>query len=138
MITATNKHTGEVVSLEADTYEKLIQAWQIAQEYAKVADRLKAQLKEVVPKFVEGRTSEPHNGFMFRISSIQRMNYDKAILRQQLDEDVLDLLLEPNKPKVDAYLKDNLESLGDASTIIRKAMVEVGRPYQVIKLEKLG
>lgn len=138
MITATNKHTGEVVELPTDNYEQVIQAWQIAQEYAKVADQLKNQLKKEVPKFVEnGNTSLPVNGFMFRISNVQRMNYDKAVLRRNLDEDVLDLLLEPSKPKVDAYLKEHLEELGSASTEIRNAMVEVGRPYEVIKLERV-
>lgn len=139
MIKATNKHTGEVVELEAETYEQVVQAWQVAQEYAKVADSLKDQLKKIVPNFVEnGSTSEPTNGYMFRISNVQRYNYDKAVLRQVFDEDTLDLFLEPNKPTIDRYLKEHLDELGDDSTVLRKNMVEVGRPYQVIKLERVA
>ena len=138
MITATNKHTGEVIILLADTPERLVEAWQIAQEYAKTAEALKDQLKRIVPKFVEnGSTSDPINGFMFRISNVQRMNYDKAKLREVLDEDTYDLLVKPDKPMIDKYLKENLESLGSASTELRQAMIPEGKPYEVIKLERL-
>lgn len=138
MIKATNKHTGEVIILLADTPERLVEAWQIAQEYAKTAEALKDQLKRIVPKFVEnGSTSDPINGFMFRISNVQRMNYDKAKLREVLDEDTYDLLVKPDKPMIDKYLKENLESLGSASTELRQAMIPEGKPYEVIKLERL-
>lgn len=138
MIKAINKHTGEVVILPADTPERLVEAWQIAQEYAKTAEALKDQLKKLVPKFVEnGSTSQPINGFIFRISNVQRMNYDKAKLREVLDEDTYDLLVKPDKPMIDKYLKENLESLGSASTELRQAMIPEGKPYEVIKLERL-
>ena len=137
-ILATNRSSGEVVSMEVATHKELINAWRIAQEYAKVSDSLKAQLKELVPTFVgEKGVSEPVDGYIFRISNIQRKTYDKAVLRQELDEDTLDLLLKPDKPAVDKFLKENLERLGESSTRIRKAMVDEGKPYQVIKLEKL-
>jgi hypothetical protein len=138
MVTATNKHTGEVVELPTDTPEDVVLGWQIAQEYAKTADTLKAQLKELVPGIVgERTTSDPINGFMFRISSIQRRTYDKSIMRQVLDEDTFDQLLKPDKTLVDKFLADNLETLGEASTRLRETMVEDGKPYQVIKLERL-
>lgn len=137
-ISATNRSSGEVLTMPANTQEEVMAAWRVAQEYSKFADSIKAQLKELVPKFVGDKgTSEPIDGYMFRVSHIQRMNYDKAILRQELDEDTLDLLLVPDKPAIDKYLTENLEQLGDASTRIRKGMVESGKPYQVIKLEKL-
>lgn len=136
---AINKHTGEVVELESDTPEQIVMAWQIAQEYAKTADKLKAQLKELVPKFVEnGNTSEPINGFIFRISNVQRKNYDKTVLRETLDADLYDLLVKPDKPAIDKYLKENLESLGEVSTQLRESMIEEGKPYEVIKLERLA
>ena len=50
MIKATNKHTGEVITLPADTPERLVEAWQIAQEYAKTAEALKDQLKSIILK----------------------------------------------------------------------------------------
>lgn len=138
MITATNKHTGEIIQLPVNTPEEVVRAWQIAQEYGKTAETLKTQLKSLVTKFVEDNgTSEPINGFMFRISNVQRMNYDKAKLREVLDEDVYDLMVKPDKPMIDKYLKENLESLGNASTELRQAMIPEGKPYEVIKLERL-
>lgn len=137
MVTATNKHTGEVVSLIVNNQEQLVQAWLIAQEYAKVSEKLKDQLKELVPKFVESSLSEPIDGYQFRISNIQRKNYDKTVMRDVLDADTFDLLLKPDKPAIDTYLKKNLETLGDVSTRLRETMIAEREPYQVIKLERL-
>lgn len=139
MITAVNKHTGEVVELEADTYEKLVQAWQIASEYEKVSKALKDQLKELVPTYISDKGTSPEfNGVMFRQSSVQRMNYDKSVLQEVIDDQgLLFEMLKPNKPFIDKYLKENLAELGDISTTLRKSMQPDGAPYTVIKLEKL-
>lgn len=141
-ITATNKATGEVVELSVDNPEEIVQAWQTAQEYektSKTSKTLKDQLKKLVPEFVGDRgTSEPIGNFQFRVSNIQRMNYDKAIMRYVFDADTFDLLLDPNKPAVDKYLKEHLDELGPDSTKLRETMIPVGNPYQVIKLERLS
>jgi hypothetical protein len=137
-VLATNKISGEVIELEVKDLASLIEAWRVAQEYAKTADKLKDQLKQLVPNFTDHTgQSEEYNGYKFRISNVQRMTYDKSKLRELLDEDTLDLFLEPNKTAIDNYLKENLEELGDISTEIRQSMVETGKPYEVIKLEKL-
>jgi len=140
MITATNKHTGEVVELPADTPAQIIQAWQIAQEYEKVSKALKDQLKEIVPSLVDDdkSLSEEYNGYAFRISNIQRMNYDKTTLFNVVkDQDLLNEMLQPDKAYIDKWLKDNVETSGELGTELRKSMVAVGKPYQVIKLERL-
>lgn len=138
-ITATNKATGEVIELPADTAEQIVEAWRVAQEYVKAADALKAQLKQLVPSLVGDRgVSEPIGNFQFRVSFVQRKNYDKAVMRQVLDADTFDLLLKPDKPAIDTFLKEHLEELGDASTALRQSMVDEGKPYEVIKLEKLS
>lgn len=137
-ITATNKATGEVVELDANTPEEIVTAWTIAQEYDKTAIALKDQLKKLVPAIVGNNgLSEQYGVYQFRVSSIQRMNYDKAVMREVLDEDTLDLFLKPDKPALDKYLKENLEVVGEGSTLLRNSMVADGKPYQVIKLEKV-
>ncbi len=138
-VTATNKATGELIELPVDTNEQIVEAWLVCQEYVKAAEILKAQLKEIVPDMVgTNGVSEPTNGCQFRVSTIQRMTYDKTVMREVLDPDVFDVLLKPDKPAVDKYLKENLTTLGEASTQLRKAMLPEGKPYQVIKLEKLS
>ncbi len=52
MITATNKATGEVVELPADTLDSIVSAWRIAQEYEKTAKALKDQLKKAVQQHI--------------------------------------------------------------------------------------
>lgn len=138
-ISATNKATGEVIELEANNPEQIVEAWRVAQEYDKAAAALKDQLKKLVPAIVGPRgVSDPVGNYQFRVSSIQRMTYDKAVMRDVLDPDTFDVLLKPDKPAVDRYLKENLEELGEASTILRQGMLPDGNPYQTIRLEKLS
>lgn len=138
MITATNEATGELIELKADTLPEIVEAWRIASEYDKAATSLKDQLKKLVPEFINDKgVSEEYKGYAFRSSGVQRWTYDKAILRQVFDEDQLDLFLKPVKKDVDDYLKQHLEELGEDSTKLRNAMIPDGKPYSVIKLEKL-
>jgi hypothetical protein len=137
-ISATNKATGEMIELDANTPEQIVDAWRVAQEYDKAAAALKDQLKKLVPNIIGPKgVSEPIGDYQFRVSAIQRMSYDTAVMRELLDPDVFDVLLKPDKPAVDRYIKENLEALGENSTKLRQAMVPDGNPFQVIKLEKL-
>ena len=138
-ITATNKATGEVIELPATNSREIVEAWRVAQEYEKAAASLKEQLKKLVPAIVtEKGVSEPIGNYQFRVSTVQRMTYDKAVMREVLDADTFDLLLKPDKTAVDTFLKENLEKLGAGSTALRSSMVPDGKPYQVIKLEKIS
>lgn len=138
-ITATNKATGEVIELPADTNDQIVEAWRIAQEYVKAATALKDQLKQLVPALVDARgVSEPIGNFQFRVIPVQRMTYDKSVMREVLDPDTFDVLLKPDKPAVDNFLKENLEKLGDASTKLRQSMLPDGKPFQQIRLEKIS
>ena len=138
MIKAINKATGEVIELDADTPEQIVEAWKIAQEYEKAAKSLKDQLKKIVPSLVndDGKSDEINNA-VFKINTIQRMTYDKSVVRQVLDEDVFDLMTKIDKTKLDNYIKDNLSELGDISTELRASLIPDGKPYQVIRLERL-
>ena len=138
LVKAINKATGEVVELPTQTPEQIVDAWKFAQEYEKTAKALKDQLKKLVPTIVPDiGTSEPIKGHIFRVSSIQRYTYDKSVLRESLDADTYDLFLKPDKPAIDRYIKENVETLGELSTRLRKSMLPDGNAYQVIKLEKL-
>lgn len=133
------KLTGEEIELEPKTEAEIFEAWRMCSEYIKAYTTLKDKLKPLVEQLISERgTSEPHDGYMFRMSHVQRMNYDKSVLRDVItDEDAFDMLLAVDKTAVDSYLKENLEALGEASTALRQSMVPVGKPYTVIKLEKL-
>jgi len=138
MIKAINKATGEIIELESKTPEQIVEAWKIAQEYEKVAKSLKDQLKKIVPTLVnDSGVSEEINKAVFKINTVQRMTYDKSVVRQVLDEDTYDLFTKIDKSGLDNYIKDNLNELGEASTELRASMIPDGNPYQVIKLEKL-
>lgn len=137
MIKSVNKLTGEEYDFAADTAEEMIASWSTINETIKALEKAKDQLKPLVEDIVNYKGVYEGDNYRFRISSVQRVNYDKAVMRQVFDEDLLDTFLEPHKPSIDAYIKENLEDLGENSTLLRETMVDVGKPYQVIKLEKL-
>jgi hypothetical protein len=137
-VTATNKATGEVIEMPVNNSKEIVDAWRLAMEYVKTAEALKEQLKKLVPKYISDKgTSEVVNGYMFRMNSIQRSNYDKAVMRRVLDADTFDTLLKPDKTLIDKYLKENLETLGTASTELRTTMLPEGSPYSVIVLQRV-
>lgn len=137
-VSSTNKFTGELVELPADTPEQIITAWRVAQELERQAKQLKDQLKKVVPSLIGDRgVSDEVDGYMFRSTTIQKYNYSRAALRELLDADTYDLMMKPNKTAIDTYLKENLEELGEKSTLLRNSMEAEGKPYEVIKLERV-
>lgn len=137
-VSTLNKATGEVIELETNNLTEVMEACKIASQYEKLAKDLKDQLKKQLPKYLdESGKSEEVDGYQFKQIHIQRRTYDKSVLREMLDEDVVDLFLKVDKGGVDNYIKDNLDRLGDISTRLRESMIDDGRPYSQTKLEKL-
>lgn len=139
MIKATNKATGEVIELEDNSLDQVIEAWRVAQEYEKAAKSLKDQLKQSLTRYInDNGKSDEYSGYRFTSYMVQRMTYDKSTLKETIDDqDLLDLMLAPDKQFIDKWLKDNVETSGEVGTRLRNSMVEVGKPYEVIKLEKV-
>jgi hypothetical protein len=137
MINVVNTLTGEILELPDNTPVQIKDAWLMLSETIKMLERAKDKLKPKVADMLEANGTYDFGDYMFRQSAIQRTNYDKAVMRQNLDADTFDLLLVPDKPRIDNYLKENLENLGDVGTILRSTMVAVGEPYTTIRLEKI-
>lgn len=132
-----NKWTGEIHELPDDTAEQISEAWQALSETIKGCERAKDKLKPKVEALSEDGKLEVGD-HQFRIMAIQRMNYDKATMRQLIaDEDLLDDLLVPNKPLLDDLLKKQDPRLWPISSELRDSMIAEGNPYQVIRLEKI-
>ena len=136
MIKSVNVVTGEVYEFSDSTPDEIIVSWNLINETIKALERAKDKLKNKVPDLVNHVGIYEGENFSFRVSTVQRVNYDKAVMRQVFDEDLLDTLLVPHKPSIDAYIKENLEELGESSTLLRESMIDEGKAYQVIKLEK--
>lgn len=138
-IQAHHKITGEVVEAEVTNLTELVSAWRLASEYEKLGKELKDKLKKLLPDYLDesGRTEEI-DGYRFTTVFVQKKTYDKAVLRQVLDEDLLDLFLKPDKTKIDNYIREHLSELGENSGLLRDTMVEDGKPYSTTRLEKLS
>lgn len=138
MISAINKASGEVIELATDTPDQIADAWLTAMEYEKAAKSLKDQLKPLVPPLLNSNDqSAPIGKFMFRRNLVQRQTYDKAVIRNVLDEDALDLVTVVKKSAVDEYIKNHREELGDAIYELKQGMIPDGAAYEVIKLERI-
>lgn len=137
MIQVMNYKTGEVAEYAASSPDEIMSSWLEISETIKLYEAAKDQLKKLVPEIVNDKGVYENGDYMFRYSSIQRYSYDKSVMRELLDPDVFDVLTEPSKTKVDKYLKDNLDDLGEATTALRESMVAVGKPYSVVKLERI-
>lgn len=136
-ISALVNSTGEVIELPADTPEQAVESLLLVNEMLDAYDSVKAGLKKILGDHVDANGPLEHNGWAVRTFTTQRQNYDKAVMRQVFDEDTLDLFLEPAKGKVDRYIKDHLEELGDGSTRLRESMIPAGKAYSVVRLERI-
>lgn len=128
--------TGEVLSFPSKNMGEVIDSYALVNETIAAYERIKKQLQKLAAAAIDGTTYE-HGKYMLRVSTVQRMNYDKSVMRELLDPDTFDTMLEPAKSRIDTYLKENLDDLGDISTRLRESMTPVGNPYQVVKLERL-
>lgn len=138
-VTETNQTTGEVFEFSVSTPAEIIVAYRACSGAIKTFEALRKKIIKLADPLIGDKgISEIYDGYMFRQSAIQRMNYDKAVLREVIkNEDDFDLLLEPNKKAIDTFVREHLADLGEGSTILRKSMVPVGKPYTVVKLEKV-
>lgn len=137
MITAVDVLTGEVLEFADSTPEEIKDSWLQISKQIQALERAKDKLKPKVAELLDEFGKCEIGDYMFRQMTVQRRNYDKAVMREALDEDTLDLFLVPDKTAIDKYLKENLEELGDVSTRLRESMVDVGQPYSVTKLEQI-
>lgn len=124
--------TGEQLEYQIDTPEQMVEVWRLASEYIKAWEKIKDAIKKLDIDGVEA------NGYSFVVTPVQRMTYDKTVLREVIkDQDLLDTFLIPDKTAIDKYLREYLDEVGIGSTILRESMVPVGKPYTVPKLVKV-
>jgi mRNA-degrading endonuclease HigB of HigAB toxin-antitoxin module len=133
----TVKKTGEVIELDISTPEAMVESWALASEYIKAYEKIKDEIKMCIPDYLDSRNTFEHNGYAFRLSNIQRYTYDKSIMRNLMDEDMYDVFVKPDVAAIKKYTKENLEQLPQEWSDLTKNMVADGKPYEVIKLERL-
>lgn len=133
------KYTGEELEFPSVSFAEIVESYRLASEYYKAYEEVKKKLSKLVQPYLNDKgISDVHNGYMFRHTPVQRMTYDKSIMRELLDEDTYDQFMLPDKTAIDKFLKENLETLGEASTQLCQSMIPAGKPYSVTKLEKVS
>lgn len=140
-VQATNKATGEVIDVSADTADEIVQAYRMAQEYEKVAKSLKDQLKLIVPSLLDEQGRSPViDKYQFKRIESQKSTYDMQALRDAFDndEDLISQFLKVEKGKVDTYLKEHRDQLPeDAGYILKRGLIPDGKVVTSIRLEKV-
>lgn len=135
----TNEVTGEIYDADVSTPQQIVDEYRRVNATIDAYEKLKKILQAKATTIVDDRGTFEHNGYQLRVMTVQRQTYDMTVIREVIeDEDTINGFLELSKGKVDRYLKDHLDELGEGSTRLRDTMVEVGRPYQVVRLERLS
>jgi hypothetical protein len=138
MITVINKSTGEVTELYDDTPEDICNSWRAISEQIKALEAARDKLKPRVETLLDAGGRYEIGDYRFVQSVVQRQTYDKTTMRSLLDADLYDEMLVPDKTKVDAWLKEMVErGAGELSTELRNNMVAIGKPYSIIRLERM-
>ena len=134
-MTVTNRLTGEVIELDDQTPEQIIESMIYVQQTIKLWESANKKLKDLAFHKIEAGFE--HNGYAFRSTVVQRMTYDMHSIRQVFDEDEIAQFMTLKKTSVDNYIKEHLDELGDKATMLRNTMIEEGKSYPVVRLEKL-
>lgn len=134
---ATVERTGELIELPDKTPTDVVASYRLVNETIEAFEKVKKQLQKRASELIDNGERLEHDGYMIRSYSTQRMAYDPAVLREVFDEDLMATFMEPQKGRIDRYLKEHLEELGPASTRLRESMVPTGRPYSVVRIERL-
>ncbi len=137
----TIESTGEVLDFEYGTPEQLISSYKLVNDYIEAYEALKKKLQARAIEVIDNEGfngSIERNGYILRSYTTQRRNYDAAVLRSIFDEDEMALFMEPAKGRIDRYIRDHLAELGITSTVLRDTMVPAGKPYSVVRLERLS
>lgn len=136
-----NTFTGEIYDLRDKTPKDLLESWRILTETIKACERGKEKLRPKVEAILDEYDRYDFGDYRFVRTFNQRKNYDKAVMRQVLDEDTLDLFLVPDKPRLDAWCKELVQDENEQAyqivTKLRNSLVAVGEPYTAIRLEKV-
>jgi len=132
-----NKLTGEIYEIKDNTPTAIKDSWLLLSETIKACERAKDKLKLKIDEMLDDKGQYDYGDYLFRQFSVQRMSYDKSVMREVLDADLFDTLLVPDKTAIDTYLKENIDTTGDVGTTLRKTMVAVGKPYSTLRLERV-
>lgn len=142
-ITVVNKHTGEVWDFGWANDEGLAEAYANINETLAALERGRRKLREAVLKQME-KEGVDHRGvgrYIWHKRINRYLNYDLSTMRKVLDEDTLNLLIKPDKPKIDQMLKDSANNPKSpviepkAASALRETMVEERAPAVVLRLE---
>ena len=129
----TDKTTGLVYDTKTD--ENVIDSMLEVNAQIKSLEVVKKKLRDMIIE--RDLSGVEHNNSVVKIINTQRRTYDKSIMRRVFDADLYDTLMIPDNKAIKKYISENLDTLGNASTELSKNMVEQGKPYTTVRIEKI-
>lgn len=128
--------TGEIIDIDTSSDRAIVKSWQFLSDQIKELEKAKDQLKDLIRR--QELDDREIDGYMFKVSGVQRRNYDLETMRNVLDEDLFNTFIQADKKLVDSWVEENIEIDPDTTEQLRKNMVDVGQPYTVLKLQKVS
>lgn len=141
-ITVVSKATGEIFEFKADTDSDLAASYDQIRELVAALERAKTKIKTQVLQRMEAANDDSIDlgAYRWRKQIRHYLNYDLATMHRVLDEDMVNELVQPDKTKVDQYIKDSVAGSGaippEAVSELRESMVVDKPPSVAVILEK--
>ena len=143
-ITVVSKATGEIFEFKADTDMELAQSYDQIRELIGALERAKTKIRTQVLQRMEASNDDSIDlgNYKWRKQIRHYLNYDMTVLRNLLDEDLLNDLVKPDKTKIDQYIKDSVDAdspviPADVATELRATMFAERTPSVAVMLERV-
>lgn len=105
MIRTVNKATGELLEFPYENLDELAGQYDDINQQIKALERAKAKLAEVVRTMMgDEKELKIQPKLRFVLSTRHYLNYDLAVLRRVLDEDMVSLIVKPDKRRTEEHL----------------------------------
>lgn len=105
-ISVVNKTTGEIMEFNYKNMAEMAMQYDNLQQTIKALQRAQLKMRDTVIKQMKDADDLEAGAYKFKRVITRITNYDKTILSKYFDQDQLEVVLEPNKKKVQELLKE--------------------------------
>lgn len=147
IINVVNKYTGEVMSFSTARPVDKAQSYLAINETINALERAKDKIKDQILTEIGERGEEDlevGSSFIWHRQTRRYFNYDLGVMRERLDEDLFNMLIKPDKTKIDEVLAESVKAKKhpviepEIGSELRKTMVEERMPVTALRLERIS
>lgn len=141
-VKVVNVATGEIYEYDWSNDAEQAMAYDGINQTIKALERARDKIKKKVLAEVDDRKRA--GDYEWRIITRNYMNYDISVLRHEVDEDLFNQLVKPNKTAIDELIKEAVAAPTELKDIslsaakqLRDTMIKDKKPSIALKLERI-